>query len=271
MKNILRASNLIRAKIFSGETLQLTPRTIKIFNRIVRHKLPPKPDCSCKPGQVSEHNVIVGNVYKGAPREDCDFLLETLCTWLNGRDFETNKLDPLIVAILKAIVSHIYIAWIHPFCDGNGRTARLLELTILLSASIPSAAGHLLSNHYNATRTEYYSQLAQASRRGGNIVPFIHYAVQGLRDQLAEQIAWIKEQQFENSWLRLIPDAFPSPPQAKHKRQRELIAQKVCDCKSAKTSLHLRRNAAGMIVLLSNPSAVQSSCSFGDVAQMDTL
>jgi len=82
--------------------------------------------------------------------------------------------------------------WIHPFGDGNGRTARLVEFQILLQAGIPSPAAHLLSNHYKQTRTEYYRQLATASRSGGNILPFIEYAVGGFVDGLKEQLALIR-------------------------------------------------------------------------------
>lgn len=55
-------------------------------------------------------------------------------------------------AIFKAVVAHLYLAWIHPVGDGNGRTARLVEFQILLSSGVPSPAAHLLSNHYNQTR-----------------------------------------------------------------------------------------------------------------------
>lgn len=69
------------------------------------------------------------------------------------------------MAILKAIAAHLYLAWIHPF-DGNGRTARLMELRLLLAAGVTTPATHLLSNHYNLTRGEYYRQLDAASRTG---------------------------------------------------------------------------------------------------------
>ncbi|MBW2661693.1 MAG: Fic family protein, partial [Deltaproteobacteria bacterium] len=36
----------------------------------------------------------------------------------------------------------------HPFGDGNGRTARLLEFEALLSSGVPAPSSQLLSNHY---------------------------------------------------------------------------------------------------------------------------
>jgi Fic family protein len=84
-----------------------------------------------------------------------------------------------VYAILKAVVAHLYLAWIHPFGDGNGRTARLVEFQILLSSGVPSPAAHLLSNHYNQTRSEYYRQLDRASKSGGELAPFIEYGARG--------------------------------------------------------------------------------------------
>jgi Fic family protein len=224
VRNVIRMCNRIGRAIFSGRDVPITPRLIKHFNRALMHKLPKKPDCDCRAGEVSGHPVVVGNVYKGAPREDCEFLLQRLCDWLERLEIETPHLDATVLAILKAVVAHLYIAWIHPFCDGNGRTARLLELLILLKANVPSAAGHLLSNHYNETRSIYYDELAKTSRSGGNIAPFVFYAVQGLRDQLKEQISWIREQQIDAAWLQLVEEIVPGLPEAKYKRQCALIA-----------------------------------------------
>jgi len=65
-----------------------------------------------------------------------------------------------------AIIAHLYLAWIHYFGDGNGRTARCVELQILFATGeVPTPATHLLSNHYNTTRDEYYRQLDAASRQ----------------------------------------------------------------------------------------------------------
>ncbi|NOY75701.1 MAG: hypothetical protein GXP32_07900 [Kiritimatiellaeota bacterium] len=36
-------------------------------------------------------------------------------------------------------LAHVYIAWIHPFGDGNGKTARLMEFYLLLRSGF--AAG----------------------------------------------------------------------------------------------------------------------------------
>jgi hypothetical protein len=64
-----------------------------------------------------------------------------------------------------------------------------------MSASIPSPAAHLLSNHYNLTRQEYYRQLDRASQSGGEILPFLGYALEGFVDGLRSQLSLIRVQQ----------------------------------------------------------------------------
>src|SRR5258708_25331431 len=95
----------------------------------------------------------------------------------------------IIYGIIRAVIAHLYLAWIHPFGDGNGRTARLIEYRILLACGVPSPAVHLLSNHYNLTRTEYYRQLDRASGSKGEYIPFVEYAVQGFVDGLRQQLS----------------------------------------------------------------------------------
>src|SRR6266545_5306177 len=38
------------------------------------------------PGEIRHRSVVVGN-YRGAPAQDCEYLIERLCDWLNGPDF----------------------------------------------------------------------------------------------------------------------------------------------------------------------------------------
>jgi len=90
-------------------------------------------------------------------------------------------------AIIKAVVAHPYFVLIHPYGNGNGRTARLIEWRTLDAAGIATPATHLLSNHYNLTRTRYYQMLDRASLVG-DTTPFFEYAIEGFMDQLEEQL-----------------------------------------------------------------------------------
>ncbi len=130
IENIIKACNFIgHAILHESGVLALSPDMILEYNRMVLDGLEVKEDVL--PGRIRNYPVTVGN-YRGAPHEDCRFLLERLCRWLND-DFIAPQGLEIAYGLLKAIVAHIYLAWIHPFGDGNGRTARLVEFRILLN------------------------------------------------------------------------------------------------------------------------------------------
>lgn len=224
VENIIAACNGISKQLADGTQPEISPKLLCDYNRQVLEKLPLKKDVI--PGGLRTHSVVVGNVYRGAPAKDCPYLLDRLCEWLNGPDFQAPDGSPpgtdTVYAILRSVVAHLYLAWIHPFGDGNGRTARLLEFHILLSAGVPSPAAHLFSNHYNQTRAEYYRQLDHASKSGGDIVPFIAYAVRGFVDGLREQLETIWIQQWDVVWRNFVHERFQNRNSTTDTRQRHL-------------------------------------------------
>ena len=136
--------------------------------------------------------------------------------------------------------------------DGNGRTARLVEFQILLGAGVPTPAAHLLSNHYNQTRTEYYRQLDRASKSGGDIVPFIEYAARGFVDGLREQLHKIRDQQWDVSWRSYVHEKFRDQSGTNAKRQRDLVLE----LSTAREPVAV--GAAAEVTKLSEPSTQRS-------------
>lgn len=205
VENVIKAFNRIKDDLLAGEDSDLTPEAIMRFDREVLDGLAAEGET---PGAIRHRSVVVGT-YRGAPAQECGHLLERLCGWLNGPDFRPPG-DQWIVpyAVIKAVIAHLYIARIHPFDDGNGRTARLIELQILLAAGVPMPAAHLLSNHYNATRGEYYRQLEAASRSGGDTIPFLNYAIEGFVDGVRAQLERVWDQQYADRWEQFMYETF---------------------------------------------------------------
>ena len=224
VENIIAACNGISQKLTEGTMHLLSADVLRDYNRLVLNLLPVKDEVL--PGELRTHSVLVGSIYRGAPAEDCQYLLDRLCDWLSGPDFQAPETSApgteTVYAILRAVVAHIYLAWIHPFGDGNGRTARLLEFHVLMSAGVPSPAAHLFSNHYNQTRAEYYRQLDHASKSGGDIVPFIRYAVRGFVDGLREQLEKIWTQQWDVVWRNYVHERFQNRTSPSDSRQKHL-------------------------------------------------
>jgi Fic family protein len=219
--NILAECNRVLRSISEGEAPPLTLDRVRELNRTVLDGL--SLESGVVPGEIRHHSVGVAR-YRGAPHEDCEFLLNRMCEWLESSDFEPpTKEDAIISAILKAIVSHIYLAWIHPFGDGNGRTARLIEFQILISSGVPAPAAHLLSNHYNHTRAEYYRLLDASSRSGGDLMPFLVYAIRGFVDGLRSQLQVIRDQQWGVAWENYVHEQFKGEHTVCAERRKHLV------------------------------------------------
>jgi len=217
--NIVAACNDIGNAVIRGESGPISIDDIRRYNRLVLKDLPLQEDVV--PGELRTHSVMVGR-YRGAPAEDCDFLLGKFCEWLNGLELPEGLTHPY--SLLAAIAAHLYFVWVHPFGDGNGRTARLIEFRFLLQAGFPTPSAHLLSNFYNLTRTEYYRQLDMASRSGGEMHGFIAYAIQGLVDQLKEQLGVIRKMQWDTTWKNYVYERFGKGSPT-HLRRRRLVIE----------------------------------------------
>jgi hypothetical protein len=170
-------------------------------------------------------SVVVGR-YRAAPAEDLEYLLDRLVEWLNGPTFVNEDPEIQFALILaKAVYAHLYLAWIHPFGDGNGRTARLVEFAILAGCGyVPVPAAHLLSNHYNLTRDRYYSELDLASKPGHSTLGFLSYAIEGFIDGIREAIGMVRDQQIQVAWVNYVHERFTSLPNTPASaRQRALV------------------------------------------------
>jgi len=223
VENVLAACNRVKDYLIGGGATDITPEMIMRFNGEVVSDLELEPDIT--PGEYRTASVVVGN-YRGAPAADCEYLVGRLCDWLNGPDFDPPDEEwGAAFSLLKAIIAHLYLAWIHPFDDGNGRTARLIELQILLAAGMPMPAAHLLSNHYNITRAEYYRQLQQASRSGGDVLPFVRYGLQGFIDGIRQQLSLVWHQQYDDRWEQFVYQTFGDTHTTAKERQRRLVLE----------------------------------------------
>lgn len=224
VRNILKAFNaLLREVVVDNQVRIISPDLIREFHRMVSENLGEHLDAI--PGRFRDDNRVVGP-YLAPDRKYVGELVGKLCGWLT-RDFHYADGQNFATSVIEAIVAHVYIEWIHPFGDGNGRTGRLLEFYILLRAGLPSIVSHILSNFYNQTRPEYYRQLNEA-RIKRNLTGFIKYAVEGFRDGLRENLEIIQESQFAIFWHNFIYEAFADFKYTKKdafKRKRDLMLQ----------------------------------------------
>lgn len=158
------------------------------------------------PGRFRETDVIVGP-YRAPDYRDVPILVEQYCAFLKSLFRYEDGKHLFSDTFIEAIVAHVYLEWIHPFGDGNGRTGRLVEFYILSRGGNPDITLHILSNHYNSTRAEYYRQIDKASKTG-DLTEFIEYALVGFRDGLLQVMEKIQSSQLTITWQKYVYDKF---------------------------------------------------------------
>ena len=203
VKNIIDAFNaLLRDVVEDNRDELITPALIRRFHVLIGKDL--GDHLRATPGQWAQSSRVV-HPYKAPAPEHVPALIDHLCTWLQ-REF-TYPTQSFKQAIIQAIVTHVYVEWIHPFDDGNGRTGRLVEFYILLRAGLPSIASHHLANYYNMNRPEYYRQLQRAYQTQ-DLSAFIAFAVKGLRDGLESTLGNVRENAVQQMWRVLVYEKF---------------------------------------------------------------
>ena len=91
--------------------------------------------------------------------------------------------------LLKAALIHFYMAYLHPYVDGNGRMARLMHLWYLVQQGYSSALFVPLSEYINKSRKGYYDAytLVEENARISGIVdatPFLVYFIENIYHKL---------------------------------------------------------------------------------------
>ena len=137
-------------------------------------------DDHCEPGALRrfEHNVTFGS-----PRcrgteggDECRVAFDALCNAI-GREFREH--DPII----QAMAVHYHIGAMHPFGDGNGRTARAVEAFMLRKAGVSDRVMVSLSNYYYSRKDDYMAALFESRGRGHDLTPFLQFALSAVAER----------------------------------------------------------------------------------------
>ena len=133
------------------------------------------------PGAYRAHAVTAGDYVPPRDPDQVRELMARFVGWLNhgpGKD-----LPPSI----RAIAAHFYFISIHPFGDGNGRTARAIESYLLYQGKINVVGFYSLSNFYYRRRADYVEMLDFVRfRSGGSLTAFTRFALDGLVEELEQ-------------------------------------------------------------------------------------
>jgi len=132
-----------------------------------------------RPGHYREHAVSAGTYVPPQSGEEVRRLMAKFIEWFNEGPPRSWP------AAIRAIVAHFYVISIHPFGDGNGRTARAVESLLLYQGEINARGFYSLSNYYYRNRQMYVSLLDHVRfETDGDLTPFVRFALNGLVSEL---------------------------------------------------------------------------------------
>ena len=83
--------------------------------------------------------------------------------------------DSELHPLLKACIAHFYFVYVHPFTDGNGRTARALSYMMLLRTGYDFFRYFSISGLIAEERGRYYKAMRQVETSGNDMTYFIDY------------------------------------------------------------------------------------------------
>lgn len=137
-------------------------------------------DDHCEPGRLRSggQNVVFGNPrHRGVEGgKECERAFDSLCDALQ-QEFRNHDV------LIQALALHYHLGAMHPFLDGNGRTARALEALMLQRAGLRDALFIALSNYYYDEKTRYLSILSLVRQSDGDLTEFLVFGLNGIAFQ----------------------------------------------------------------------------------------
>ncbi len=156
-------------------------------------------------------NMGVHVIYSPPHYAQVETLMNELVSFINTDDGQH--------PIVKACIIHFYFVYIHPFFDGNGRTARAISYMYLLKNGYNFFKFFSISSVVNSEKQKYYKALKDTEDYGADLTYFIDFYSR----MILHSISRIEEK-FEKEFHRqMIGVALDRQKNFLSKRQRKLI------------------------------------------------
>ncbi len=149
---------------------------LSIHRMLIEGTLENNSDC----GRYRNRYVVVGNkltreiIFRPPANKDVPKFMVALVEWLNSK--AAKELD----SIIEAGIAHYEFVRIHPFVDGNGRTARVLATLILYLRGFDAKQFFCLDDYYDSNRQAYYKALRSVNQETLDLTRWLEYFVEGV-------------------------------------------------------------------------------------------
>ena len=161
---------------------------------------------SYRTGQVK----ISGSEYDPPSAEKVPPDMTAFSDWLASQTQENTDTNPIAVAA----AAHAWFAQIHPFVDGNGRTARIIMNLLLMRNGYPIAIVE------KEERARYYDALEES--QSSNLSPFISLIAESVEDSLEAYEQAAEEERRRGEWLAEVSQRLAEPERIRLSNEYEV-------------------------------------------------
>lgn len=170
----------------TGQPYELSIETILEIHRLTVDKIVPQEAAGqVRVKQVVLRNSLTGQIsYTPPPAAEVPYLLEDLINWVNSE--EARQFHPII----KAGIIHYELSRIHPFVEGNGRTARAVATLVMFLDGYDIRKLFSLEEYFDTNPLNYYTTLQAVSNQlvldtqERDLTPWLEYFVEGVAVEL---------------------------------------------------------------------------------------
>lgn len=192
--------------IVSHKDALLTPELLlQIHQLMTEHTMQNPQEAGCFRSNndvVVENGITHETVHIPPTYEEIPNFVEDLCRFFNEQDA-----PQFIHPIIRGIIIHFMVAYVHPFADGNGRTARALFYWYMLKQGYWLTEFLSISRVIAKSKKSYEKAFLYTEADGMDMGYFVAYNMRVLQQSFKQLQDYIKRKQEEkraaNSFLRI--------------------------------------------------------------------
>lgn len=190
-RDIYEVENYLKALRYISQVVEkkkpITERvTLRIHKLVTDRTLPEEQSGYYRKGPVYVVRRRMGmpdeTIYTAPDAKKVPQFMKDLIEWIQKSD--KDAVNPIIVAG----IAHAEFAAIHPFADGNGRTARALATLILYQRGYDFRRIFAVEDYYNKDRPRYYKAInagrTYEERKPNYFTHWLEYFVRGFKEEV---------------------------------------------------------------------------------------
>ena len=172
---------------------RLTPERVLDLHRIVTKESLDEPDAAGRLRTSKDDDIHVGDelgqvLHVPPPYSELPERLEQMCAFANA-EAGSGFIHP----VLRAIILHFWLAYDHPFVDGNGRTARALFYWSMLQQGYWLCEYISISSILRAAPSKYARAFLYTETDDNDVTYFVLYQLAVIRRAIARLHTYLRE------------------------------------------------------------------------------